>query len=281
METLPAQAPMTITQKYRSIYEDATESTCSDEDVPYAQALVCKVLDSDDEDDSSTVAPSSKLPTPQGATLPSIGSVGHYEGNCSRCCFFPKGRCRNAYNCEFCHLDHEKRRRKKNKKDKDGFDDDTVHVVPSAQQPLSQEAATSLLPPPGLESLCSELSLGTPFNAEPTMVDTPDAAQPRLPSDMRADAMPFSPGNWAPTCAPPVLPPIPGPMPPPSTCPGQFFNFGTEDMELPLQTRPRPDDPPLKVIMERFFCDIVPLDPRVPAKKRPMQVNAKHSADAP
>jgi len=47
------------------------------------------------------------------ADLPSIGSLGHFAGQCSRCCFHPKGRCQNGYDCRFCHFDHEKRQRKK------------------------------------------------------------------------------------------------------------------------------------------------------------------------
>lgn len=52
------------------------------------------------------------------APLPSVGSAGHGAGNCKRCCFFPKGRCMNGENCEFCHFDHEKRKRKAKKKKK-------------------------------------------------------------------------------------------------------------------------------------------------------------------
>merc|ERR1712188_202540 len=47
------------------------------------------------------------------AELPSVGSVGHYAGQCSRCCFFPKGRCTNGAACNFCHLDHERVRGKR------------------------------------------------------------------------------------------------------------------------------------------------------------------------
>ena len=36
------------------------------------------------------------------AQLPSIGSANHFHGTCDRCCFHPKGRCHNGYNC---HLD--------------------------------------------------------------------------------------------------------------------------------------------------------------------------------
>jgi len=51
----------------------------------------------------------------QGSDIafPSLGSAGHFEGTCSRCCFFPKGRCLNGAACNFCHFDHEKRPRKK------------------------------------------------------------------------------------------------------------------------------------------------------------------------
>eukprot|EP00746_Dinoflagellata_sp_MGD_P150767 gnl/MRDRNA2_/MRDRNA2_82556_c0_seq2.p1 gnl/MRDRNA2_/MRDRNA2_82556_c0~~gnl/MRDRNA2_/MRDRNA2_82556_c0_seq2.p1 ORF type:complete len:334 (-),score=76.34 gnl/MRDRNA2_/MRDRNA2_82556_c0_seq2:508-1509(-) len=45
--------------------------------------------------------------------LPSLGSLGHFAGLCSRCCFHAKGRCQNGYDCRFCHFDHEKRARKK------------------------------------------------------------------------------------------------------------------------------------------------------------------------
>ena len=38
----------------------------------------------------------------------SIGSVGHEDGDCKRCAFFPKGRCKNGENCTHCHLEHPK-----------------------------------------------------------------------------------------------------------------------------------------------------------------------------
>lgn len=50
------------------------------------------------------------------AQLPSIGSANHFHGTCDRCCFHPKGRCHNGYNCQHCHYDHEKRKRKSKKK---------------------------------------------------------------------------------------------------------------------------------------------------------------------
>eukprot|EP00913_Durusdinium_trenchii_P031136 g29155.t1 len=58
------------------------------------------------------------------ADLPSVGSAQHFEGLCKRCCFFPKGRCNNGRDCEFCHFEHEKRKRKKKKKDSEEDDSD-------------------------------------------------------------------------------------------------------------------------------------------------------------
>lgn len=49
---------------------------------------------------------------PPGAVHPSIGSERHALGACRRCCFFPRGRCINGYDCEFCHYEHDKRKRK-------------------------------------------------------------------------------------------------------------------------------------------------------------------------
>jgi len=59
---------------------------------------------------------------PPGAEHPSLGSPGHLDGTCKRCCFYPRNRCLNGYECEFCHYDHEKRKRKskKSKKKKAG-----------------------------------------------------------------------------------------------------------------------------------------------------------------
>eukprot|EP00425_Heterocapsa_triquetra_P026829 CAMPEP_0195094980 /NCGR_PEP_ID=MMETSP0448-20130528/46570_1 /TAXON_ID=66468 /ORGANISM="Heterocapsa triquestra, Strain CCMP 448" /LENGTH=188 /DNA_ID=CAMNT_0040129099 /DNA_START=54 /DNA_END=617 /DNA_ORIENTATION=- len=46
---------------------------------------------------------------PPGALHPSMGSIAHTSGACKRCCFFPRGRCMNGYECEFCHYSHENR----------------------------------------------------------------------------------------------------------------------------------------------------------------------------
>lgn len=73
----------------------------------------------------STVAPSvidtAGVPVSVGDAqgtdgVPSLGSYAHLSGQCSRCCFHPKGRCANGYSCEFCHYDHDKRPRNGKKK---------------------------------------------------------------------------------------------------------------------------------------------------------------------
>jgi len=43
--------------------------------------------------------------------LPSVGSVGHDDGSCKRCAFFPKGRCQNGKDCTHCHFAHLPRSR--------------------------------------------------------------------------------------------------------------------------------------------------------------------------
>jgi len=81
--------------------------------------------DEDSEDEAGGAQPQPPLRSmedvpraPPGALHPSLGSDGHAAGTCKRCCFFPRGRCTNGYECEFCHHPHEKRKRKNKKKKK-------------------------------------------------------------------------------------------------------------------------------------------------------------------
>jgi len=108
--------------------------------------------DDDDDDSDGDILPphlrnlEDAPQPPPGALHPSMGSEGHDEGTCKRCCFFPRGRCTNGYNCEFCHYEHEKRKRKnKKKKKKDGAS--SAAAAPSAApilQPL-QTAPTAMV----------------------------------------------------------------------------------------------------------------------------------------
>lgn len=86
------------------------------------------ILDNDDEEESDSDESSAPLEhvalssnkevpdRPEGVLHPSVGSASHAIGACKRCCFFPRGRCMNGYNCEFCHYEHEKRKRKSKNK---------------------------------------------------------------------------------------------------------------------------------------------------------------------
>jgi hypothetical protein len=60
--------------------------------------------------------------------LPSIGSKDHATGECKRCAFFFKGRCRNGKECSHCHLPHDATRRKRNRRKAKGIDYTTVQV---------------------------------------------------------------------------------------------------------------------------------------------------------
>lgn len=85
--------------------------------------------------------------------MPSRGSAGHNDGLCKRCCFFPKGRCTNGFDCEFCHLEHDKRKRKKKKKskskaqdsddDSDSSDDERENKAPESAGKSGQECSVA------------------------------------------------------------------------------------------------------------------------------------------
>lgn len=88
---------------------DGSESTASG---PVSEPLpLSPSTDSSQSPGEMSVSP--KMDVVTLSDLPSIGSIGHFAGQCSRCCFHPKGRCQNGYDCRFCHFDHEKRPRKK------------------------------------------------------------------------------------------------------------------------------------------------------------------------
>jgi len=81
---------------------------------------------------------------PPGALHPSIGSEGHAMGCCKRCCFFPRGRCANGYECEFCHYEHDKRKRK-NKKKRTIRSSASAHLSFRARQGLGNGTTRLLL----------------------------------------------------------------------------------------------------------------------------------------
>eukprot|EP00397_Hematodinium_sp_SG-2012_P021987 GEMP01022748.1.p1 GENE.GEMP01022748.1~~GEMP01022748.1.p1 ORF type:complete len:287 (+),score=44.24 GEMP01022748.1:129-989(+) len=79
--------------------------------------IKAKCAEENEEELSGTsTETNSEMMNGEDIPLPSRGSDTHFSGTCKRCCFFPRGRCMNGYNCTFCHFDHEKRKRKNKKK---------------------------------------------------------------------------------------------------------------------------------------------------------------------
>lgn len=119
--------------------------------------------------------------------MPSRGSAGHNDGLCKRCCFFPKGRCTNGFDCEFCHLEHDKRKRKKKKKskskaqdsdDSDSSDDEQENKAPeSAGKPAQERAAA----PAAADAEAWPLP-GAPAAAPPPVPPSPLVAEATQPA---------------------------------------------------------------------------------------------------
>lgn len=68
-------------------------------------------------EDSHVLEAGTRVPV---AWTRSVGSMGHDNGDCKRCAFFPKGRCKNGESCTHCHLEHPKQvrhRRRQQRKD--------------------------------------------------------------------------------------------------------------------------------------------------------------------
>jgi len=125
------------------------------------------------------VFPDAALVTTESlADLPSRGSLGHFAGLCSRCCFHAKGRCQNGHDCRFCHFEHEKRQRKKKVKHSDGYNTSVsgpVVVAPKVLVPVSP--VTPLSPPPGLEMIPFETPSMPAVLGLPSTIPTPPLPQ--------------------------------------------------------------------------------------------------------
>jgi hypothetical protein len=81
------------------------------------------------------------------AGLPSLGSVQHATGDCRRCNFFAKGRCRNGLNCQFCHFEHSRPKMSRQEKRE-------LHASRQIDSELDEihQLANHIPPPPGLFS---------------------------------------------------------------------------------------------------------------------------------
>lgn len=255
--------------------EAETESCVSSE--PDLEALVGSVLDEDDKpypQCPSTAAPSSSTTSPAGSTTPPPGCLGrppsdefrrnaHFDGTCKRCCFFPKGRCTNGNDCEFCHFEHAKRpRKKKNKK-----------TTQESSARSGRAPSKGLIePPPGL--------MGATFVGS-----------------MRADAVPFDPffaGPPGQLTAPAIEPPLrlepaslaSGPAPPPAGPPGWAQILHTEQCHPPIAEhlqQPLLDHAPFEqgngqpVAQQMLFQMGSPLFDQVPLAPCPAQPAAEPS----
>lgn len=111
--------------------------------------------------------------------LPSMGSALHGKGECKRCNFFAKGRCRNGFDCTFCHFPHNRRKlSRQEKREGKELDSDTssCEVTPllmSQKVPLEVAAGPpGLRPPPGLPAPASEATMGAPTLLPPTLPPT-------------------------------------------------------------------------------------------------------------
>jgi len=145
---------------------------------------------------------------PPGAMHPSKGSEEHYLGTCRRCCFFPRGRCANGYECTFCHYEHDKRKRKTRKGKRMNDPPSPVH------QPLRRDAAF----PPGTFT-----SQGAPTTTTTTTTLTAAAlSAPTAPAPIMNPIPVQAPGpcldylmqqQMQPPLVPPMQPAMPPPMP--------------------------------------------------------------------
>jgi hypothetical protein len=152
----------------------------------------------DSENDHSDVIFDNQL-------LPSIGSIDHAKGTCHRCCFFPKGRCQNGYDCTFCHFEHDKRPRKKKEMVKQAVTQRaTPNVAPTEgavkHMPISPPGFFGKLPP-GLEDVVAPVV--------PTMAPAKSPMSPMVPAT--------PPGSFTPPAAAPAAAGPPGSFTPPGT----------------------------------------------------------------
>eukprot|EP00406_Dinophysis_acuminata_P060296 CAMPEP_0179267046 /NCGR_PEP_ID=MMETSP0797-20121207/29726_1 /TAXON_ID=47934 /ORGANISM="Dinophysis acuminata, Strain DAEP01" /LENGTH=363 /DNA_ID=CAMNT_0020975291 /DNA_START=125 /DNA_END=1213 /DNA_ORIENTATION=+ len=177
--------------------------------------------DDDAEGESGEEAPRRRAPrgplAPPGP-LPSMGSSKHNDGLCKRCCFYPKGRCNNGYDCEFCHFEHEKRKRKKKKKsskvkdsDSDGAQAQQASAARSGTSPTGSTAASAPAagPTPTQPAAAATASPATEpaksSSAEATF-QAYDASAAGGAPDQPLGPLRGPPAGW-PLTAPPPLPP--------------------------------------------------------------------------
>lgn len=116
--------------------------------------------DSDEDKDELGQAAFSEV---VGLELPSIGSKDHAIGECKRCAFYFKGRCRNGKDCSHCHLPHDETRRRRNRK-KTKASADTVEDNNDYEGDLEDDIDEFTKPPAAQVHSSKALLLGTPVH---------------------------------------------------------------------------------------------------------------------
>lgn len=225
------------------------------------------------ENVSSEECDSVELQTPSGTIatattaeqlhdgLPSIGSAGHFAGECKRCCFHPKGRCSNGYDCRFCHFDHDKRKRSKKPITPTG-PGDMQSMQPNMGQPMGMmpqaQAPPCFMPP------CMAAPLAT-VPADMTQMDPmqahmrgPDEAAMQWGNEMQMTMpMPGMPGLAPWQQAPQMFPPVNHPPP-----------FGFNQPMWPQPCGPGPCVPPMMeghgLVLPRYTSNAGCLMPEAP-----------------
>lgn len=161
--------------------------------------------------------------------LPSLGSAGHFTAECQPCCFFPKGRCSNGQDCNFCHFDHEARPRRSKRGSKNKTDEKAALASDSTAQ----------------AALASDSSIQAPIAIMP-------AAAPLL---SKPPGLPTPKGNHCSGFCPMLVT-------------FQTYDNNNESQETmhPWQAT---DGKPMKVWLPEPACSSKQLDRTIPAKKRP------------
>lgn len=196
------------------VFEDASPST----EAP-----------SPEEADLSPEAPSADLspqapsipPTPVDASLvseeanneglPSLGSAQHASGECRRCNFFAKGRCRNGVDCVFCHFPHERRKLSRQEKREqqaarqNGGSDSCSDSSSEDEDDSAMPKRSGLLLSPARARAPPGLSLDTPnqqseFLLAPLPAPAAVAGTTALPPGLRPPGLP-TPAAAAPAAA--------------------------------------------------------------------------------
>lgn len=243
------------------------------------QSTISEGQDKDDDGDSDdSDLENTNLPLDQ---LPSLGSAPHHLGTCKRCCFFPKGRCTNGYQCDFCHFDHEKRKRKNKKKKKKAVAEGTGSPIPVASQgttpaPVTTQVAVTQVasanPPPIQQTVVQTTIVAQPPSqpTSPTAIVaqsgpllTSVTAEASRPAVYGAPALTVpAPGVPAPPPAPPPVtlegfapPPAPAPAPPPAPGP---------PMQQPQWPPPAGAPMPPPQYLAPGYCPQLPLQPPPP-----------------